>query len=80
MKQVPLADAKARLSELINAVMAGETVEITRRGRAVAKLVALEAPSRPIDYERSRQHIASMPVQEETAGDFVRRMREEERY
>lgn len=80
MKQVPLADAKARLSELINAVAAGETIEITRRGRAVAKLVAADTPRKPIDYERLRKHLASMPIQDEQAGDFVRGMREEERY
>lgn len=80
MKQIPLADAKARLSELINAVTAGETIEITRRGRAVAKLVPTETPRKPIDYDRLRKHIASLPMDEESSGEFVRKMREDERY
>lgn len=80
MKQVPLADAKMRLSELINAVSEGETIEITRRGRAVARLVPADAPKKPIDFERLRKHISSMPRGETPAGDFVRQMRDEDRY
>lgn len=42
MKHVPLYDAKNRLSELIAEVEAGAAVEITRRGKPVARLVAAE--------------------------------------
>ena len=36
MNVVSLADAKAHLSALLDRVEAGETIEITRRGKAVA--------------------------------------------
>jgi prevent-host-death family protein len=42
MDRVPLRDAKARLSELVDAAERGEPVTITRHGRAAAVLVAVE--------------------------------------
>ena len=39
MINVPLAQAKNQLSELISKVEAGETVSVTRRGKPVARLV-----------------------------------------
>lgn len=40
MQTIPLAKAKAELSQLIDLACRGEEVVITRRGRAVARLVA----------------------------------------
>ena len=39
MRRVNLAEAKAGLSALLDAVEAGEEVVITRRGRSVARLI-----------------------------------------
>ena len=39
MRQVGAFEAKTHLSELLAAVEAGEEITITRRGRAVARLV-----------------------------------------
>ena len=39
MRTVGLAEAKAQLSALLDAVEAGDEVVITRRGKAVARLV-----------------------------------------
>ena len=39
MVQVTVAQAKAQFSSLLDAVEAGETVVITRRGKAIAELV-----------------------------------------
>lgn len=39
MRMVALAEAKAQLSALLDAVEAGDEVLITRRGKAVARLV-----------------------------------------
>lgn len=43
MRLIPLADAKAHLSAVIDAVQAGEEIVITRRGRPVARLVPEKA-------------------------------------
>lgn len=39
MRQVTVAQAKAQLSSLLDAVEAGEPVVITRRGKAIADLL-----------------------------------------
>jgi prevent-host-death family protein len=38
MREIALYEAKNRLSELIDRVLAGEEIVITRRGKAVARL------------------------------------------
>lgn len=79
MVSVALADAKARLSELVARVEAGETVSITRRGKAVARLVAEEQPKRPIDIEAMRRTRAmSKPYIDPDGLSFVERMRRED--
>mgnify|MGYP000445096203 CR=1 FL=1 len=80
MDPVNLADAKARLSELVDRVEAGETVEIRRRGKTVARLVPAPAPRQPLDIQALRKLTASMPYQKQSAGDFVRAMRDDDRY
>jgi prevent-host-death family protein len=39
MREIQTADAKARLSELLDEVERGETIVITRHGRPIARLV-----------------------------------------
>jgi prevent-host-death family protein len=80
METVSLADAKARLSELVDRAEAGEPVTITRRGKAVAQITAVKQPKKPIDVAAMRALTESMPMQAESAGDFMRRIRDEERY
>ena len=44
MERVGIYDAKARLSEIIGRVEAGSEVLITRRGKAVARIVPVKTP------------------------------------
>jgi prevent-host-death family protein len=46
MIRVGMHEAKTKLSQLVVAVEAGEEVVIERRGKAVARLVAIEKPKR----------------------------------
>jgi prevent-host-death family protein len=80
MKQVNLAHAKAHLSELVERAAAGEPICITRRGKPVAQLSAVERPRKPVDVAALRALTDRMPMQQESAGDFVRRIRDEDRY
>jgi prevent-host-death family protein len=82
MKQINLASAKARLSELVDGVERGEEIEILRRGKPVARLTPVPpaAPRKPIDFDALRRLRESMKPQSQSAGDFVREMRDEERY
>jgi prevent-host-death family protein len=80
MDTVSLAAAKAHLSELVARAERGEDVCITRRGKPVVKITRVDQPKEPIDVEALRALVASMPMQSESAGEFIRRMRDEDRY
>jgi prevent-host-death family protein len=80
MKTVNLADAKTHLSELIDGVVGGETVEILRRGKPVARLVPVESTRKPIDMALLTSLTDSMPPSDESAEDFIRKMRDDARY
>lgn len=80
MESINLADAKARLSELVGRAEAGETLTITRRGKPVATLSGVVRPKTKIDVEALRAFTATMTYQEESAGEFMRKMRDDYRY
>ena len=80
MADVNLADAKARFSELVNKAAAGETVQIIKRGKPVAKLIGSSAPKHPVDLTTLKMLTSTMPRQTQSAGEFVRAMRDEDRY
>lgn len=80
MRTVTIADAKARLSELLDCVEAGEDVVITRRGTAVARVTSVTEVPKPLDLSRLRAFRDTLPMQNETSGDLVRRLRESDRY
>ncbi len=80
MITVSLANAKAHLSELVERAAAGEAVRITRRGKAVAQITAVDTPRKRIDVAALQAMTDAMPVQTETARDFIRRVRDQDRY
>ena len=67
---VKLADAKTQLSKLVERAAAGDQVCITRRGKPMAKLTAMDSPRKRIDLGRLRELTASMPRQKQSAGDL----------
>ena len=75
MRQVTVAEAKAQLSSLLDAVERGEPVLITRRGRAIAELV----PRRAVrDLLPSLEALrASLPIQATSGVDTVGALRGE---
>jgi prevent-host-death family protein len=86
MDGVTLAEAEAHLGELVSRAEAGETIEICRDGKAVVRLVAVEpvhsseGPRQAIDFAALKAFTDSLPFQEESSADIVRRMRDEARY
>jgi len=80
MANVSIAEAKAHLSELVERAAAGESVCITRRGKPVAQLTAIASPRKPIDLKMLQAVTDGSQPQTESAGDFIRRMRDEDRY
>ena len=80
MSSVNLAEAKARLSELVERAAGGEAVCITRRGKPVAQLTSVARTAVHIDVAALRAMTAGMPAQIENADTFVRSMRDDDRY
>lgn len=80
MGAISLAEAKAHLSELVDRVEAGDSIDITRRGKRVARLTAVATPRKPIDLAALKSLTAGMPSSSQTASDLVRSMRDGDRY
>lgn len=85
MSIVKINDIKDQVEELVTRVQAGETILIERDGQTVARIVPMMAEpsqSRPtkIDVTALREFTQSQPLQKESAGEFIRRMRDEDRY
>ena len=80
MVTVSIADAKAHLSELIDKVEAGEQVQITRHGKAVANLMPASQPKLPFsafDAELAKLR-ETMPPWSKPSAELIREMRDEE--
>ncbi len=80
MNAISLADAKAHLSELVDRVEAGESIDITRRGKPVAQLTAIARPRKPIDLAALKALSAAIPREAPAAEAQVRTMRDGDRY
>ena len=75
---ISLANAKAHLSELAERAAAGESILITKRGKAVVRLSSVAAPKKPVDATALRAVTdAQRNFTDET---ILRRMREDARY
>jgi len=59
MKEIQASVAKARLAELLDEVERGETIVITRHGKAIARLVPDEE-ARRADARRAMDEIKEM--------------------
>lgn len=77
---VNLAHAKAHLSELLDRVEKGEEIVITRRGKPVARLSPEQRKRKPIDAAELKALTDGMPHQDVSAGEFIRQMRDSDRY
>ncbi len=80
MDSISLADAKAHLSELVDRVEAGDSIDITRRGKPVARLTSVSRPRTPISMALLQSLTAAMPLQSQDAAELVRSMRDDDRY
>jgi prevent-host-death family protein len=78
MHTFTLAEAKAQLSRLIAMVEAGEDVTITKRGQAVVRLVPISPVRQQLPSLAELR--ARLPDQAESAGEFIRGLRDSDRY
>ncbi|MGH9412803.1 MAG: type II toxin-antitoxin system Phd/YefM family antitoxin [Terriglobales bacterium] len=77
--EVSVAEAKAKLSEVIKEAERGGEVIITRRGKPVAKVTGTERKLKPIDLTEADAIRARQRMHEPSAKWF-RKFRESERY
>ena len=77
MKHVSVAEAKARLSDILDGVIAGDEVIITRRGKEIAHLGAIAKPRTPFDLGTLQARVMAMTPYN---GNSVVDMRNEDRY
>ena len=75
MSTVTEADAKARLSDLLDQVEAGEEVVITRRRQPIARLSQVEKPKEAV--KSLAEFRARMPRWRKPSADLLRDTREE---
>lgn len=76
MLTVNLAQAKARLSELVDKIQNGEPVVITRHGKAVAHLSAASTPKQPL--KSLADFRARMPHWRKSGVTLLREVRDEQ--
>ena len=74
MRKISGVDAKAHSSEPADRAGAGGPMCVTRRGTAIA------TPRKRIDVAELRAMTDAMPSQDESVGEFIRRMRDADRY
>ena len=75
MGGVNLADAKARLSELVSKAEGGEETVITRRGQPVARLVPMVSPRKA--FRSLAQFRATLPKARKASAQVIRQLRDE---
>jgi len=75
MNSVSLAQAKAKLSQILNRVESGEDVVVTRHGRPIACISAVHAPKKPLKSLAAFR--ATMPRWSKPSARLLREMRDE---
>ena len=75
MRQVTVAEAKAQLSSLLDAVESGQPVVITRRGKAIAELVPRHAVRDLLPQLQALRD--SLPYQATSGVETMRALRDE---
>jgi len=68
------------MSEPVARVEAGHSIDITRRGKPVARFTAVARPRKPVDASLFRVLTAILHSQMDGAADLVRAMRDGDRY
>lgn len=75
MRTVSLAEAKAKLSEIVDKVEAGEEVVITRRGRPVAQITCTRKPLQPVKSLADLRE--TLPKARRSSAKLIRQLRDE---
>jgi prevent-host-death family protein len=78
VREVNVKEARKHISRLLDAVLAGEEVIISRRGKPVARLVEVDAQEKePLRFPDRRELRAKLPAARQSSASLVRQMRDE---
>lgn len=77
MSTISITNAKAHLSGLVDRVLSGDSIDITRRGKPVARLAPVTKDRKRIDIAMLQAVTTAIPEQAQSAADLVRSMRDE---
>ncbi len=82
MDAINLTDLKQEFESLVDRLDAGDSVDILRDGKPFARLTPTPPlPLRePFDFGALKTLVDSLPFDPTSAGDLVRRMRDDARY
>lgn len=84
MERVDLGSMSPDVADLVGRAEMSGPVELVRDGKVVGLVSAASTvsatPKKKVDVEMLRRLAERMPYQEQSAGDFIREMRDEERY
>ena len=78
MHAMSLAQAKAHLSELLNAVESGEEVVITRHGRPVARVLPASPIKQLLPLQRLAELRQQVPTWQGSSAALLRELRDAE--
>lgn len=78
MRTVSVAEAKSHLSELLNQIEAGEEVMITRHGKAVARVVAVQTARQPVPLEHLAALRQQIPSWNGSSAEALKQLRDRE--
>ena len=82
MATYTIAQAKDQLSKLVDEVLTGAPVTITRHGKPVVQMLPAQRTPRPMtdrDLEELAAFRKSLPKPPQSAVDLIRKMRDEDR-
>ena len=78
MRQINVREARRRIGRLLDAVLAGEEIIITRRGKPVARLLKAKGREGEVSRFPSRRELRlQLPSSRRCSKDLLREMREE---
>lgn len=79
MSATNIRDARKNLSALLEQAERGEEVIISRRGKPIARLVHVHDEEN-VRFPSRAELRSELPPAQESAGDLVRRLRDDERF
>ncbi len=78
MQTINAREARAQISQLLDAVEAGEEIVIQRNGKPIARLTPMNAPETLAHFPDRRAFRKQFPASRKDSADFIRELRDDE--